>query len=197
MDKIEFKETPSRHILMNLKFESVYPKMIPARKRQLVAALRSGEYEQAYGALCRISDIGTDMEKTGYCCLGVGCMEAVHWMEVSLPAFQMMQARRDAIYGENGELEGQTVGWEGQFGHFPDPVVEYFWGDDVFKGSLESPIFFGIADREVVRDAEMDWHGYDGQPMNWLVRSEYSAIGANDTLKLTFDQIADLFDFFF
>jgi hypothetical protein len=47
----------------------------PEIKKAWVEALRSGEYTQARGALCRTEDTSDDetgrADKAGYCCLGV------------------------------------------------------------------------------------------------------------------------------
>lgn len=78
--------------------------MNPELKAKWIAALRSGEYEQTTGALCRI---GEDDGKPRYCCLGV-------LLEVLGVPSEQIELRRayqdeDGFYNRWGALsEGQT-----------------------------------------------------------------------------------------
>lgn len=48
-----------------------YNKMNPEVKAEWLEALRSGNYAQATGRLCKVIDRTTDDPTYGYCCLGV------------------------------------------------------------------------------------------------------------------------------
>lgn len=95
--------------------------MKPEIKARWVAALRSGKYEQAYGALRR---------NVGFCCLGVLCDVASEDQIGKWEPSHMEVQRVQKIYQFNchnkqssdGLLPGPVMEWAGL--SCPSPVVE-------------------------------------------------------------------------
>lgn len=71
-----------------------------------VASLRSGQYEQGQGALCRVRE---DDHKAKYCCLGV---------------LSQLAADRGLVETEEGAIGYRTL-YEGEGAELPDEVREW------------------------------------------------------------------------
>jgi hypothetical protein len=82
------------------------------RVQLLVQALRSGDYTQTTGALCRVADNGTK----SYCCLGVACEIAI---ANGLPL----------TLSDNRDSRSPTIQFDGCGGYLPDSV-RYWYGFD-------------------------------------------------------------------
>lgn len=86
-------------------------KMNPVIRDQWTAALRSGEYEQAWQALC---------DGEGYCCLGVLC-ELARLADVNVP----LEYEED----EDEEISGEWR-YDGNAEYLPEPVKVWAGLDD-------------------------------------------------------------------
>ena len=137
------------------------------RVRLLVEALESGEYEQATGTLAKVDDTG----KIRYCCLGVATLLALQADSTLEPVTGCNKACcRDeeddpTRWYTEGILSDDVKNWYGF--ERADPTIDV--GPD--------------APDPLSTDAHRA-----GDPPNI-----YSATGCNDTLKLTFPQIAAAF----
>lgn len=144
-------------------YTSNYPRLVPERKAALVKALRSGDFEQGYGSLHRVSV--EDSNDTGrFCCLGVA------YKVCPMPGTMAITSDYDNF--------GHDVVYNGNAGVWGVEQAEYMFGD-AYNGALNmtNPAFFTIT--------------YEGG-----FGDEITAVHANDSFNLTFDQIADLFDYF-
>jgi hypothetical protein len=105
-------------------------RMNPEIKSKWLAALRSGEYEQARGGLQRIlyRDNETGHIDCGFCCLGVLCdlawkEDVCYWMDQEA-VFNDQFGR--AVYNADA-LPGPVMEWAGL--DSVDPEVTFFFGD--------------------------------------------------------------------
>ena len=152
----------------NLKMKSGGTSLHPEKKAALVAALRSGKYQQGKSALC-IIDAETDDKH--YCCLGVGA---------DISPFES-----STDYEEDGSAT--VLKWDDDTGSWGPYLQEWF------GSKTDNPVFF----RHITR-AEVEWfETHVDTPTRFDSESgtNISATFCNDQLSLTFDQIADLFEF--
>lgn len=126
--------------------------LVRTRRRNFITRLRSGRDPQGQGILTRI-DMETG-EITGYCCLGVACVQAIE-DGLQLEVTHHAGARR--YDNEGGILPPAVYNWY-QFTSSPSLDSSPL---KILEGSLPSP---------------------------------FTAVGANDSLRLTFLTIADLFE---
>lgn len=127
-----------------------------------VAALRSGEYGQVQSQLAREYPSG----KRKYCCLGVACELAI---KDGVPVNVTLRA--------GGGTPHRDVKFDGNDGSLPSQVSDWL---DIEGGDpkvIDSP----VQGRE------------GGMPASWVIGDSWwlNAADLNDTLGLSFDQIAD------
>lgn len=166
--------------ITNLKMISHQPRLNPERKKLLVDALRSGDYTQVQGTL----GIFYADKTRKHCCLGVGC-------EVS-----PFEAEFDADLVEQSSV---TIRWEGDTGTWSREIAEWFGSytshtpQQNADGQIiveDNPLFFEFPERDIVEQGEKR-----GGNVSFLHYTMCTATYCNDKVGLTFDQIADLFDF--
>lgn len=117
-------------------------------KTKWIAALRSGEFEQAQGEL-------HDARNDSYCCLGVLCKVAgAEWTSFEkemLGEDGFYRATRDHVPVKDGELLGDTDGEElepaacEKFG-IPDQTIFIYMNDGNTKRDIKPHSFAEIAD---------------------------------------------------
>jgi hypothetical protein len=71
---------------------------LESRRKQLIAALRSGNYEKAENALYSWNH----SESQGYCCIGVGCSVGRHPGIVAVESDPIQYMDSDGQWDENG-----------------------------------------------------------------------------------------------
>lgn len=116
--------------------------MIKERADELVAALRSGDYQQGKHLLCRLLDDGTKL----WCCLGVACDLTVKAMAGDAPPVRGVE-----VADEGSDYpwvdEGRTyhkIEFNGRDGLLPDAVVDYFgFGSDNGTGGPGMELYSG------------------------------------------------------
>lgn len=86
-------------------------KQLKARRAKLVAALRSGKYEQEISKLVKIKDYSSLKSEMVYCCLGVAC-------KVAGLKEENINFDKYAFYGKNDSLPSQTS--------LPKQIQEYY-----------------------------------------------------------------------
>ena len=113
-------------------------RMNPEIKAKWIAALRSGQYEQARGGLQRIlyRDNETGHIDCGFCCLGVLCdlawkEDVCYWKDQGA-VFNDQFGR--AVYNADA-LPGPVMEWAGL--DSVDPEVPFFFGD-IGKATLSN-----------------------------------------------------------
>ena len=139
--------------------------MIEQRARELVAALRSGDYKQGHNLLCRLFPDGT---KT-WCCLGVACDLGI---KAGL-SIDLSQSGEYAWADGGDESTYRKISFNGADGLLDDVTMAYF----------------GFKTRSGESDRELEW----GSDEDGTLRSSYSLAGANDG-GATFTQIADFIE---
>jgi hypothetical protein len=82
-----------------------------------VEALKSGRYEQGYGRLAQITDLGVE-----YCCLGVLCQLGVEAGVVKAVEFPEDEKTVLSFDGSEGTLPPSVMEWA-EIGFDPDPTV--------------------------------------------------------------------------
>lgn len=133
----------------------------------LVQALRSGDYQQTKGALCRVNDNNGD--KT-YCCLGVACEVAIaNGLYIRLET--------------SDDSKGTLIMFNGGGGSLPETVRD--WYGFVRSNPPISATAAGVPAMCQCASCR------DGQPRDQEIAW---AISANDTHNATFEQIADGFE---
>lgn len=145
--------------------------MYKSRAKAWVEALRSGEYPQTHGVLCRLNSEGKpegttiDGKPGGFCCLGVLCELAIaDGAPVNVEGYSDGARTYD---GENGALPLSVRMWAG-LGDHANPVI-----------SPEPPEPCNVM----------------GCAGNHLPTSPgLNAAQANDSRKYTFPKIADLIE---
>lgn len=169
--------------------------------RLLAAALRSGEYEQATGTLCR-QYVGADnvVQKRGHCCLGVGAEVA---LKVGLPAelnFRRVDfittgvgdhARNNAVYAwDEGDEGDEEVEEES---HMPRPVAVWYGFDS------QNPQL--TVSRELMEEWATSSHAARNHHASQYLHDDpdqlvfhIHAVDLNDDFQLDFSEIADAFE---
>lgn len=133
------------------------------------AALRSGAYEQTDGTMVRMVDNRDADSRLTYCCMGVAAVEAGATVSVYREGLDEDGAFYEAYCQDGADMPGR--------------VTRSWLGLDVDMDDSE-------------QDIHIDW------PEGLLSRSDKMPLdsitcsGLNDTLHLTFPQIADVIDYF-
>lgn len=140
-----------------------------------VADLRSGNREQARGTLTA-RGAGAEPVEVAHCCLGVLTEVYIENTDAVLDVYTAFSASRDAT----GVLP-IVVTYDGSSSYLPTKVSEWL-------GSPENPILVRDGWFKVFYTCE-----YDPRATDYLL---VSSAECNDDLGLTFDQIADLIEYF-
>ncbi len=139
----------------------------PENARKVVAALRSGDYQQCEGFL----------EREGLnCCLGVTCREAIKdGVPIKVEEYEDRYPDSDPV--------DKWVTFDGAGGCLPNKAVQWLYLDDLGSGNP----------RLVVPDSiELIDHTSDeDEPIERDSRGRVQATTLNDRCKLTFAQIAN------
>lgn len=122
------------------------------RRRNFVAALRSGQYHQVAGTLTKLYP--TTEEVVGHCCLGVACEQAIKdGLELKVTTAGEDRCR---IYnGETTVLPDVVVNWYG----FPSEDPEFLpgHGNAIAANDSEQLSFKQIADLFEAAYLPTDW----------------------------------------
>lgn len=144
---------------------------------RLSAALRSGEFKQATGQLCKRSITGMVM---GHCCLGVLSELAVQ--DGIVDTYNYDYAVR---YASAEEMENDT------YGESLPPASVGDWAGLIKRDAYSDyTIFFDVSDHpKILADPKKDrtWYKFDD-------RLIIPAHELNDEFGFTFEEIADLID---
>jgi hypothetical protein len=142
--------------------------------RRWTAALRSGEYEQTTSMLAI-----QDGDSVAYCCMGVGCVVAgpdeVPHETITYPS---------AVYGFTDTVK-HSFG-DGSCEELPPTEFHAWLG---IEGEMDNDDVYIDWPEEYVRLSE-------GSPRGGLSRAVMSCANMNDSFNLTFEQIADMIDYF-
>lgn len=120
--------------------------------RKLITALRSGEYQQAQGALRRIEEDGS----AGFCCLGVACditeLGSWHHGRYCEPGFDEDLDKVHVGTPKKGIMA--LFGFERMQGHLLDGKLMTEWNDDVKStfDTIATKLELWLAD-QVISDA--------------------------------------------
>ena len=135
------------------------------RRRNFVAALRSGKFRQTRNVLCR--------QGVGHCCLGVACEVAI---EGGAELKRRSQGRDSVVTYEASAHDTEATA-------LPQAVMAWF-GFDASNPLLRVP-------REVMEQAPNGLHEH------WHEDGRFRAAGLNDDWQLSFELIADCFEYTF
>lgn len=146
--------------------------------RTWTAALRT-DREQATGALTRVTSSGARSD----CCLGVGCQVA------GVPAEEgsedTLSGAHNLLYGRAGVSGMPPVEFHLWLGTVESPDERNEWGQKLVVGG-----------RDVHIDLPEDLLDREGTRLSYTSFRGVGCSDMNDAWRLTFDQIADMIDYF-
>lgn len=166
-------------------YASEQPRIDPSEKKRWVKALRSGSYKQGYGEL-RTPSTG------GFCCLGVYCdIKEIPAREAATKTFASGTEMHleTTIYGEGDEASWSVI---------PGSYAIPFADPDLNKDAGCTPYYPLTGDQVIfISPSQGSQLFADGRPeRGFFELARYTLPSLNDSRQFTFDQIADIINYF-